>query len=175
MTMRSRKLPPNVTWHWGDEDERVFNTVKNLLTSPPILAYPDYSMPFELHVDARSRGLGAVLYQTQEDQKRVIAYVSRGLSKSEQNYHAHRLEFLELKWAVTEKFSDYLYGHKFSVYTNNNPLVYILTTAKLDATEHRWVSVLATYDYDFFIALEELMKMLTFYHVYPIRNILRER
>ena len=132
-------------------------------------------MPFELHVDASSRGLGAVLYQTQEDQKRVIAYASRGLSKSKQHYHAHRLEFLALKMAVTEKFSHYLYGHKFSVYTNNNPLVYILTTAKLDATGHRWVSVLATYDYDFFIALEELMKMLTFYHVYPIRNILRER
>ena len=93
-------------------------------------------------------GLGAVLYQLQGDKKRIIAYASRGLSKSEKNYSAHRLEFLALKWAVCEKFNDYLYGNKFTVFTDSNPLTYVLTTAKLDATGHRWLAALSAYNFD---------------------------
>lgn len=59
-----------------------------------------------------------------------------------------KLEFLCLKWAVTEKFYDYLYGNKFKVKTDNNPLTYILTTAKLDATGQRWVSALSVFDFE---------------------------
>ena len=103
--------------------------------SAPILGYPNPEKPFILHTDASSDGLGAVLYQKDESgQVRVIAYASRSLSKSEKNYAAHRLEFLALKWAITEKFRDYLYGGTFEVFTDNNPLTYILTSAKLDAT-----------------------------------------
>ena len=70
------------------------------------------------------------------------------MSKAESNYDAHKLEFLALKWAVTEKCSDYLYGnqHKCCVYTDNNPLTYILPSAKLDATGHRWLAALASSD-----------------------------
>lgn len=91
-------------------------------------------MPFEVHVDASQAGLGAVLYQTQAGQKRVICYASRGLSRSEKHYSTFKLEFLALKWSISEKFHDYLNGNRFTVYTDNNPLTYILTTAKLDAT-----------------------------------------
>ena len=70
----------------------------------------------------------------------VIAYASQTLSKSEKNYDAHKLEFLALKWSVTERFHEYLYGGKFEVYMDNNPLTYILTTAKLDVTRQRWVA-----------------------------------
>ena len=48
------------------------------------------------------------------------------------------MEFLALKWAVTDSFQEHLYGNTFSLYSNNNPLTYILTTANLDATGHRW-------------------------------------
>ena len=72
------------------------------------MAYGDYSLPFELHTDASGYGLEAVLYQEQDGHKRVIAYASRGISKTEKIYPAHKLEFLALKWAITEKFSDYL-------------------------------------------------------------------
>ncbi|KAJ0064622.1 hypothetical protein NL108_011375 [Boleophthalmus pectinirostris] len=78
---------------------------------------------------------------------RVIAYASRGLSRSEARYPAHKLEFLALKWAVTEKFCDYLYGSPFTVITDSNPLTYILTTAKLDATSYRWLSALSSFDF----------------------------
>lgn len=77
-------------------------------------------------------GCGAVLYRNQDGEKRVISYASRGLSKFERNYPAHKLEFLALKWAVTEKFRDYLCGHSFTVYTDNNPLTYVLGLMPLD-------------------------------------------
>ena len=93
-------------------------------------------------------GLGAVLYQKDESgQVRVIAYASRSLSKSEKNYAAHRLEFLALKCAITEKFRDYLYGGTFEVFTDNNPLTYILTSAKLDATTQRWIASLVSFNF----------------------------
>ena len=89
-----------------------------------------------------------MLYQDQDDSTtRVIAYASRNLSKSEKRYHSSKLEFLALKWSVCERFHEYLYGGKFQVYTDNNPLTYILTTAKLDATRQLWVASLAYYDF----------------------------
>ena len=88
-----------------------------------------------------------MLYQYQDNQRRVIAYASRSLSPSERNYPAHKLEFLALKWAITDKFHECLYGAEFQVFTDNNPLTYILTTTKLDATGHRWVAVLSNYTF----------------------------
>ena len=111
------------------------------------MAYADFKSPFILHSDASGDGLGAVLYQDQDGQKRVIAYASRCLSKSERNYPVHKLEFLAMKGAITDKFHEYLYGAGFQVFTDNNPLTYVLTTAKLDATGHRWVAALSNYTF----------------------------
>lgn len=55
--------------------------------------------------------------------------------------------FLALKWAVTIKFSDYLYGVDFTVVTDSNPLTYFLTTANLDTTSYRWLSTISTYSF----------------------------
>ena len=52
-----------------------------------------------------------------------------------------------MKWAITDKFHEYLYGSEFQVYTDNNPLTYVLTMAKLDATGHRWVAALSHYTF----------------------------
>ena len=69
------------------------------------------------------------------------------LSPSKRNHTAHKLEFLVLKWTITDKFHEYLYGAEFQVFTDNNPLIYILTTAQLDATGHRWFAALSTYTF----------------------------
>ena len=112
--------------------------LKEACTKTPVLAYADYKRSFRLNTDASKLGLGSLLYQQQEDSTfHVIAYASRSLSKTEKNYSAHKLEFLALKWAVTERFHEYLYVGNFEVYTDNNPLTYVLTTAKLDATGQR--------------------------------------
>jgi len=134
-------------WEWNEAQESAFQTLKQILTAPPILAYPNYGKPFVLHTDASFSGLGAVLYQTIDGEDKVIAYASRGLSKAELRYPVHKLEFLALKWAVTSKFHDYLYGTEFMVYTDNNPMTYVMEKTKLDATAHRWVAALGAYDF----------------------------
>lgn len=68
--------------------------------SAPVLAFADPKLPYVLHTDACDVGLGAALYQEQGGKLRVIAYASRGLSKSEKNYPTHKLEYLALKWAI---------------------------------------------------------------------------
>ena len=133
---------------WTVECEESFKKLKELCSNTPVLAYPNYKEKFKLYTDASESGLGAVLTQVQSDGKeRPIAYASRTLSKSEWNYDAHKLEFLALKWSVTDRFHEYLYGGTFDVYTDNNPLTYILTTAKLDAIGQRWVASLGPYDF----------------------------
>lgn len=141
---------PSPNWHWGQEEEISFQELKNCLIEFPILGFPIYDQPFEVHTDASQKGIGAVLYQLQDNCKRVIAYASRGLTKSDRNYPVHKLEFLALKWAVTEKFSDYLYGTTFDVITDNNPLTYVPSSAKLDATSQIWVASLATYNFSIY-------------------------
>nr|KAG5711896.1 hypothetical protein BaRGS_026337 [Batillaria attramentaria] len=137
---------------WTDEHSQVVSSLVDCLTSDPIMAYPDFSKEFVLHVDASQEGLGAVLCQKQDNgQLAVIAYGSRTLTPSEKNYHIHsgKLEFLALKWSVTERFRDYLYyAPRFTVYSDNNPLTYVLTTARLDSTRHRWVAELADFNFD---------------------------
>ena len=146
---KSRRKSDPGTFQWEEAQDKAFQALKQALVSPPVLSYPDYSKPFVLHTDASFLGLGAVLYQPDADGKlHVIAYASRGLKKSERNYPAHKLEFLALKWSITTKFHDYLYGNTFTVFTDNNPLTYVLTSAKLDATGHRWVSELSAYNFN---------------------------
>ena len=136
---------------WTDECQVAFGKLKELCRSTPILAYANYKKPFELQTDASDLGLGVILYQKDDEgHQRVIAYASRSLSNTEKNYPAHKLEFLALKWAITDQFHEYLYGGQFDVYTDNNPLTYILTSAKLDATGQRWVASLANYDFRIF-------------------------
>lgn len=132
---------------WTPKCQEAFDSIIGKLISAPILGFADPKLPYVLHTDASTTGLGAALYQEQEGQMRVIAFASRGLTKGESRYPAHKLEFLALKWAVTVKFSDYLYGAEFTVLTDSNPLTYILSSAKLDATSYCWLSSLSPYNF----------------------------
>ena len=114
---KKRKVAP---WVWAEPQQVAFQTLKEKLSSPPVLAYADFSKPFILHTDASLEGLGAVLYQEQDGVEHVIAYASRGLRKDERHYPAHKLEFLCLKWAIADKFHDYLYGNTFNLCVNDS-------------------------------------------------------
>ena len=134
-------------WKWTHDCQRAFEILISKLTQPPILAYPDFKEPFILHIDASSGALGAALYQTQGGKQRVIAYGSRTFNPAERNYCAYRQEFLALMWSVTDKFHDYLYGRRFHILTDNDPLAHIITAPKLNPTDHRWLASLAPYDF----------------------------
>ena len=136
---------------WTEECQEAFQTLKDALISAPVLAYPDYTKPFILETDASLQGLGAVLSQvTDSGEVKPIAYASRSLRPSERSmrdYSSAKLELMALKWAICDKFKDYLLGSKFTVYTDNNPLVYV-KTSKLGAAQIRWLSELALFDFD---------------------------
>ena len=135
---------------WKKEHQAALEELLHYLTTPPLLTYPDPNLPYILHTDACQDGLGAVLYQKQNNQLRVIAYASRTLTSATQNYYMHsgKLEFLALKWVISDHFRDYLYySPPFVVYTDNNPLTYVLTSAKLNATLHWWVGELTDFKF----------------------------
>lgn len=147
---KSRGSDRAVAENWSEECHRSFAALKSKLVSAPVLAYADFSLPFILEVDASHGGLGAVLSQEQNGKVRPIAYASRGLRPTERNmsnYSSMKLEFVALKWAMSEKFREYLLGHKCIVFTDNNPLSH-LSSAKLGATEQRWAAQLAAFDFE---------------------------
>ena len=131
----AHNLPP---FEWDSKHQESFDKLKEALTSSPILAYPDYNKPFILETDASLKGLGAVLSQQDNDGNyHVISFASHALKpfeKSMRNYSSAKLELLALKWAVCDKFRDYLIGSKFTVLTDNNPLTYVCTS-HLGATQ----------------------------------------
>ncbi|KAL2098385.1 hypothetical protein ACEWY4_007592 [Coilia grayii] len=102
-------------------------------------------------VSSAPRDEASGLLATEQDGKvRPIAYASRGLKPTERNisnYSSMKLEFLALKWALTEKFREYLLGQHCIVFTDNNPLSH-LSTAKLGALEQRWVAQMAPFNYE---------------------------
>ena len=134
-------LPPEV--------QEAMAILKGKVQSAPVLVFPDFEKPFLLETDASKEGLGAVLSQKQNDEwYHPIAFGSHSLIPAEKNYHSSKLEFLTLKWSVTEHFQEYLAYVPFVVQTDNNPLMYMLTMPNLDATGHRWVGALALFQFE---------------------------
>ena len=101
----------DVKLRWSEEANAAFHKMKQLLTSAPVLGYPNSEDEFVVDTDASNVGLGAVLSQVQDGQERVIEYYSRALSKSERNYCATRKELLAVVQAV-KHFHPYLYGRQ---------------------------------------------------------------
>ena len=129
------------------EVKEAFDILKMKCMMVPVLAFTDFEKPFLLETDASSLGLGAMLSQKQDDSKfHPVAYASQELKGGEGKYHSSKLEFLALKWAVTDQFKEYLRYKPFKVRTNNNPLTYVMTTPNLDAIGHWLVATLAGYN-----------------------------
>ena len=96
--------------------EEAFYMLKKKCAMAPILAFADLKRPFLLETDTSKYGLGTILQQVQEDGKyHPVAYASRTLHGSEANYHSSKLEFLALKWAVTQQFKEYLMYQPFTM------------------------------------------------------------
>ena len=123
-----------------------FQELKLKCMTAPVLTFADFHKPFLLETDASGDGLGAVLSQKQEDgHYHPVAYTSRGLKGGELRYHSSKLEFLALKWTITEQFREYLQYQPFCVKTDNNPLTYMMSTP--NAVGHRWVASLAGFNF----------------------------
>ena len=107
--------------------------------NPGVMAYPAFEQPWDL---------GQCSTRNKET-KRELSDTAQGHATAERNYHLHsgKLEFFALKWAITDKFRDYLFYAPSSVaFTGNNPLSCVMTSAKRNATGQRWVAELADHN-----------------------------
>ncbi|KAI8517559.1 hypothetical protein Bbelb_035760 [Branchiostoma belcheri] len=151
---RRQWAPP---FYWS-RVSKAFDTLKKCLMSADILTYPDFPLPFTLYIDASHDGLGAILSQEQKGVKRVIAYASRGLRSAERNMNNYSsFKLLGLKCSVTDKFKDYLYRAKCTVFTDNNPLAH-LGTAQLGAVGQRRAGSLANFDFEVEVQAGEVQR-----------------
>ena len=135
-------------WKWTDECEEAFKLLKRKLVSPPILAYPDWNLPFILHTDASMNAIGAVLLQKQDGRERVIAYAGRVTNKQEKNYGITELECLAIVYGV-KKFRCYLDGRKFELITDHSALTWLFKSNSKTNNRKlmRWVLELQSYDF----------------------------
>ena len=78
---KKKKKRSSIPWIWGPAQQCAFDTLEEKLSSPPVLAYADFSKPFILHTDASIEGLGAVLYQEHDGLEKVIAW-QQGFAQS---------------------------------------------------------------------------------------------
>ena len=130
---------------WTPECQEAFEMLKKHLATAPILAHPNFSLPFIVDTDASQQGLGAVLSQYIEGQEKVIAYASRTLSKSERKYCVTRKELLAVVFAC-KHFRHYLYGHKVTVRTDHSALKWLMSFKDPQGQVARWIEFLSTYD-----------------------------
>lgn len=142
----NRLFKKNTPFIWTQDQQDAFERLKRCLTSPPILAYPDFERPFILYTDASSFALGAILSQ-KDDQKRerVIAYASRTLRPPERKYSATEVECLAVVWAV-QYYHHYLHGHKFTVITDHAALAYLKNMKNPVGRLGRWLMTFNSYD-----------------------------
>ncbi|KAL1254821.1 hypothetical protein QQF64_012882 [Cirrhinus molitorella] len=106
-------LRKHARFHWTSESQQAFDKLKELLTTAPILGYPMDSGDLILDTDASNFGIGAVLSQLQQGEERVLAYGSRSLTSTEQNYCTTRRELLA-EVEFTTHFRQYLLGRSFT-------------------------------------------------------------
>jgi hypothetical protein len=134
-------LKKGVKYDWSQKCEDAFHTLRQYLTTAPVLAQPDNIKPFEVYCDASSTGLGCVLMQ----ENRVIAYASRALRSHEQNYPTHDLELAAVVHAL-KIWRHYLMGAHCNIYTDHKSLKYIFTQADLNMRQRRWLELIKDYD-----------------------------
>lgn len=130
----------------NDEYLSCFENCKNLLTNEPILQYPNFSQPFNLTTDASQFAIGAILSQGPIGKDLPIAYASRTLNESEQNYSVIQKELLAIVWA-TKYFRPYLFGRKFNIITDHKPLEYLFSVKDPNSRLLRWRIKLEEFDY----------------------------
>lgn len=106
---------------WTENNDKIFELLKEKLISPPLLILPDFSKEFLLQCDASDQAIGVVLSQQTELGDQPIAYASRRLNKAEQKYSVTEKELLAIVWA-TKYFRHSLYGRKIIIFTDHKPI-----------------------------------------------------
>ena len=139
---------------WSDEMVSAFEELKNKAAEDVELAYPDYSdgaEPIELYTDASGYCMGGCLTQVQQLNgdciRRVIGYVSKCFNSAERNYSTLERELAAIRYCV-KAFKSFLYGMKFVIRTDHQPLVYLNRMKSIDSRIARTIEDLSDFDYE---------------------------
>jgi transposase InsO family protein len=124
-------------WSWGEPQETAFNKIKEILSKEPVLAIFNPALKTELHTDASSIGVGAILFQFVSGQQRVVAYFSKQTTVEQHHYHSYELETMAVVFALRH-FRTYLLGIQFTVVTDCNALRTTFTKKDLIPRVGRW-------------------------------------
>lgn len=134
---------------WDARREEAFNLLKTLISSKPVVRYFNTKADrTELHTDASSLGLGAMLLQSDEQgEMRLIYAISRRTSEVERNYHSSKLELLAIKWAM-ERLRRFLIGIKFTVITDCQSLIHLDSFKTNNPLFVRWLDSISEYNFE---------------------------
>lgn len=128
---------------WGNGAQEAFEKLKEAMTTLPVLAMPDFVLPFELETNASRVRIGAVLMQ----KKRPIAYFSQVLAARHQQKLVYERELMAIVLSV-KKCLHYLLGHHFIIRTDQRALKYLLEQRELGDEQQNWVSKLLGYTFE---------------------------
>ena len=132
-------------FHWDEEQQLAFESLKECMTSTPVLAYPNANEPFILDTDASNFAVGAELIQIQGGRERVIGYDSMILDKCQRKYCTTRKELLAVV-VFTRKYRPYLLGRPFHLRTDHNSLIWLMGFKNIEGQLSRWLEELSAYD-----------------------------
>ncbi len=134
-----------VTFLWTEECQTAFESLKDALTTAPVLAYPDVDKMFILATDASKESVGAVLSQMHDGVEKPVAYYSKTLNLHEQRYCITRKEMVAVVYA-TRKFKPYLWGRPVKLRTDNAAVSFMLHLKEPEGQLARWVEELSAYN-----------------------------
>ena len=132
------------TISWTDEHQSSLDYLLIHVTSPPVLAFTDFSLLFILHTNGSI--LRCALYQIQEHEFRVLGCSSRTLVAAENKYHSSKLEFLAIRWANCEHLRG-INSFTHHIYIDFSPITHLFISAKANATSQGWVVELSNFDF----------------------------
>lgn len=144
LTKLTRK---DVSWQWTESQRNAVSTIKERLTTRPILAIFDPTKRTELHTDASSRGVGGMLIQKNGSDERVVAYFSKQLTRDQQCYHSYELETMAVVFSLRH-FRVYLLGIRFRVVTDCNALLTTFSRRDLLPRVARWWLEVQNFNFD---------------------------
>lgn len=134
-------------WRWNEKAEIAFNKLKEAFQQQVILSQPNMNDNFLIECDASYVGIGAVLYQEEGEERKVISLISRGLNKAERNYTVSEIEMLSVVFALT-KFREYVLGRKITIVTDHKALEFLLTSKLTSNRLTRWILYIQEYDFE---------------------------
>ena len=130
-------LRKDAKFRWSESQEKAFNDLKSCLTKMPVLIAFDQDADHQLHTDASSHGLAAVLMQKSNDCWKPVAFYSRSMSDTENKMHSYELETLAVVEGL-ERFRYYIYGKTITVVTDCSAVKNTMTKRNLIPRIARW-------------------------------------